>query len=116
ARHVGRRLRAPVADFVEDDRAAVSLLDFADLLLGGAGERPLFMAEELGLDQLLGDRRAIHLDESLAAAQAVAMDRTRDQLLADAALAVNEHRRIGRRGARDRRRHLLERGALADHL
>ncbi len=73
---------AHVADFVEEDRAVVGLLELADLLLGRAGERALLVAEQLRLDQLLGDRRAVDLHEPLAAAQAVAVDRARDQLLA----------------------------------
>ncbi len=93
---------AHVADFVEEDRAAIGLLELADLLLGGAGERPLLVAEELRLDQLLGNRRAVDLDEPLAAAQAVAVDRARDELLADAALALDQHGRVGRRRAADR--------------
>ena len=63
AQHLGLRLRAHVADFVEEDRAAVGLLELADLLLGGAGERPLLVAEQLRLDQLLGNRGAVHLHE-----------------------------------------------------
>ena len=53
AQHLGLRLGAHVADFVEEDRAAVGLLELADLLLGRAGERPLLVAEQLRLDQLL---------------------------------------------------------------
>ena len=88
AQHLGLGLRAHVADFVEEDRAAVGLLELADLLLGGAGERAFLVTEQLRLDQLLRNRRAVHLHEALAAAQAVAVNRPRDQLLADAALAL----------------------------
>ena len=116
AQHLGLRLRAHVADFVEEDRAAIGLLELADLLLGRAGERPLLVAEELRLDQLLGNRRAVDLDEPLAAPQAVAVDRARDELLADAALALQQHGRVGRRRALDRVPDLAERRALADHL
>ena len=63
-----------------------------------------------------GNRRAVHLDEALAAPQAVAMDRPRHQLLADAALAREQHGRVGRRRALDRVPDLAERRALADHL
>ncbi len=48
--------------------------------------------------------------------QAVAVDRSRDELLADAALALKKHRRVGRRRALDRVPHLAERRALANHL
>ena len=47
AQHLGLRLGAHVADFVEEDRAAVGLLELADLLLGRAGERSLLVAEQL---------------------------------------------------------------------
>ena len=108
---------AHVADFVEEDRAAIGLLELADLLLGRAGERALLVAEQLRLDQLLGNRRAVHLHEALAAAQAVAVDRARDELLADAALALDQHGRVGRRRPADGAPSpACSAGALADHL
>jgi hypothetical protein len=116
AQHLGLRLQAHVADLVEEDRAAVGLLELADLLLGGAGERPLLVAEQLRLDQLLGDGRAVHLHEPLAAPQAVAVDRARHQLLADAALAEDQHGGVGRRRALDRVESPAQRRALAHHL
>src|SRR5258708_5960253 len=112
----GLRLRAHIADFVEEDGAAVRLLELADLLLGGPGERAFLVAEELRLDQLLRDGGAIDLDESVAAAQAVAVDGAPDELLAGAALSEQEHRCGRRRRALDRVPDLAERGAVADHL
>ena len=61
------------------------------------GERALVVAEQLGLDQLLGDRGAVDLDERLARARAVPMDGARDQLLAGSRFPGDEHR--GRRRA-----------------
>lgn len=49
------------------------------------------MAEELALDQLLGDGPAVHDDERLAVAPRAGVEPARDQLLARAALAVHEH-------------------------
>src|SRR5690606_15349282 len=43
--HLGLRLRTHVTDFVEEDRAAVGLLELADLLLSGTGERALLVPE-----------------------------------------------------------------------
>ena len=57
------RARAHVADFVEEQRAAVGLFEAADALLVGAGERALLVSEQLGLEQVLLQRRAVHLDE-----------------------------------------------------
>ena len=91
---------------------AIGLLELADLLLGGAGERALLVPEQLRLDQLLGNRRAVHLHEALPGARAVAVDGARNQLLADAALAEQQHGGIGRRGALDRLRALAAATAL----
>ena len=63
AQQLRLRAQAHVADLVEEERAAVGLLELADLLRGGAGERALLVAEQLALDQLLGDRRAVDLHE-----------------------------------------------------
>ena len=48
-----------VADLVEEQRAAVGRLEEALAVVGGAGERALAIAEELGLEQLLGNRAAV---------------------------------------------------------
>src|SRR6266480_162094 len=50
---------------------------------------------------VFGNRGAVHLHEALARAEAVAMDRPRHELLADAAFARDEHGRVGRRRAAD---------------
>ena len=63
AQDLGLRARAHVADFVEEQRAAVGLLEPADPLLVGARERALLVAEELRLEQVLLQRRAVHLHE-----------------------------------------------------
>ena len=117
AQHFGLRLQAHVADFVEEDRAAVGLLELPDLPLGGAGERALLVAEQLRLDELFRNRRAVDLHEALAAARADAMDRARDELLADAALALQQHGRVRRaRLCRIASSTFAQRRAVADHL
>ena len=54
-------------DLVEEQRAARGLLDAADLGRDRAGERALLVAEQLGLEELLGQRRAVDRDERLSA-------------------------------------------------
>ena len=81
-----------------------------------AGERALLVAEELRLDQRVGQRRAAHLDERLLRAQRVVVDGVRDQLLAGARLAADEHGRVGRRDLRDLLVHLPHRPAGADDV
>ena len=63
AQHLGLRLEAHVADLVEEDRPAVGDLELAAPVGHRAGERAAHVAEELALDQLLGNGRAVHLDE-----------------------------------------------------
>src|SRR5207247_8687493 len=82
----------------------------------GAGERPALVAEELGLDQLVGDGGAVHLDERLCAARGQRVDRAGDQLLAAAVLAVDEYAAARRRRGGDRLAQALHHGCLADDL
>src|SRR5690606_38930040 len=55
------------------------------------GKRAAGRAEELGLEQRLGDRGAVLDHERAAAPRRVAVDGAGAQLLADAALAGDEH-------------------------
>src|SRR5213596_479062 len=76
----------------------------------------LLVAEELRLDEALGQRRAAHFHERLPGAQRTVVDRVRDQLLPGAGFAANQ-----RRGVRaGDLRHLLEdlphRPAAADQI
>jgi hypothetical protein len=61
--HLGLGAGRHVADLVEEDGAAVGGDELAGLPPHGAGEAPLLVAEELGLDELLGDRGAVDLDQ-----------------------------------------------------
>jgi hypothetical protein len=113
--HLRLRAEAHVADLVEKDRPAVGLCELARLLAGRPGEGPLLVAEQLGLDELLGDRGAVDLDEGLRGPGAVLVDRTRDELLARPRLARDEDGRLRRRSERDRVLHATDRGRAPDH-
>ena len=52
-----------LAEFVQQQRAAVGALEPALAGFDRAGERPLLVAEQLRIDQLVGDRAAIDADE-----------------------------------------------------
>ena len=80
----------------------------------GVGERTLRVPEQLALQQRLGHRRAVDGHEGPAATVAPLVDRARDDLLAGAALAGDEHGGVGRRDALDQVVCLLHRGALPD--
>src|SRR5262249_23662685 len=62
----------------------------ARLVLDRAGERPPLVAEELGLDQVLGEERAAHGDERLMAPSARMVQQVRDDFLAGPALAGDD--------------------------
>ena len=91
ALHAQRHL----ADFVEEDRAAVGHLELARLVAIGAGEAALDVAEQLRLEQRLGQAGAVDGDEVVVLARAVGVHRPRDEFLADAALAGDEHLGVG---------------------
>ena len=78
--HLQRRAHRP--DFVEEQRAFVRLLDAALAVADGAGERAADVAEQLGLEQRLGNGAAVQGDERMAASRTVVMDRARDDLFA----------------------------------
>src|SRR5262245_16759860 len=86
-----------LADLVEEERAAVRELEAAGLARRRARERALLVAEQLALEERLGNRRTVDLDEGPARAAAARVQRARDDLLARAALAGHERggRRVG---------------------
>jgi hypothetical protein len=96
AQHLGLGGEAHVADLVEEQGAAVGLLELPRAVPDGTGEGAAHVPEQLALDQLRRDGRAVHLDERPVAARRLAVNRARDELLAGAVLAGDEHAR--RRG------------------
>src|SRR5690606_24117787 len=114
AEHLRLRVEAHVPDLVEEERPAVGLLELPDPLLRGAGEAPLLVAEQLGLDELARDGGAVDLDDGAGAAGALVVDPAGDELLARAGLAGDEHARLGRRHAGDGALDALDGRAVAD--
>jgi hypothetical protein len=95
---------------------AVRLLERARLLVGRAGEGALLVAEQQVLEDLLRERGAVEGVERPLGAVALPVERARDELLAGAALAEDEHARHRRRDALD---HLVDGAhllALPDQL
>ena len=105
-----------VADLVQKQRAMIRHLELAGLARVRAGERALLVAEQLGLEQGLGNRRAVDRHEGSIGARAHGVQGTREQLFAGAALALEQHRHVGPRGAMERHQQLFEPGILADNL
>ena len=81
-----------------------------------AGERAFLVAEQLGFEQVRGERRRVQRDERLVRARAVTMQRACDELLAGAGFAGDQHRHARARQAADGAKHFLHRRRLAEHF
>jgi hypothetical protein len=85
--------RGKQADLVEKQRPAVRGLEKTGLRLTRVGERAALVAEDLGFEQRLGNRGAVHGDEGAIAASPGLVNRLRDKPLARAGLAEDQDRR-----------------------
>src|ERR1700689_691454 len=85
-----------VADLVQKERAAVSLLELACVPLRGASEGTFLVPEQLALDQLRRNRRAVEGDERPRRPVALLVQSARHQLLAGAGLTVYANARFAR--------------------
>src|SRR5690606_25591174 len=92
---LGLQARLHLADLVEEDRPAVRELELAGLFRVGAGERALFVTEELALEQLRRERGAVDLHEGAVVAPTALVWGAGDDLLAHARFPPNEHRDVG---------------------
>ena len=91
-----------LADLVEAERAAGGGFDAAFLAcLESAGEGAGDIAEELRLEEVAGERRAFDGDEGLVLAGREIVEGLRDELLAGAAFALDQHGRGGGGDAAD---------------
>ena len=104
------------AELVEEQSAAVRLLEAAVACLGRAGEASGLVTEQLRLDQILRQRGAVHDNQRAGPSGRQVVQTLGDQLLAGAALADHEHRSVERRGAARALDRVEEREALADEL
>jgi hypothetical protein len=72
------------------------------------------VAEQLGLEQRLGDGGAIDGDKRRVRARTQGVQAAREQLLAGTALALQQHGRVGGRGTVEVQQHLPQAGVVAD--
>jgi hypothetical protein len=92
AQQLGLERERELDDLVEEEGAAGGLTEAAGAVAQGAGEGAAHVAEQLRLEQLARDGRAIDGDEGAVGAAAAGVDPSRDQLLAGAALAGDQDR------------------------
>jgi hypothetical protein len=90
AQELGLGHQAHVPDLVQEQGAAMGALERALAIRHRSRKGPAHVAEHLALDELVGDGRAIQLDEGLLAPRREGVDGARDQLLAGAALPRDE--------------------------
>ncbi len=88
-----------VADLVEEDGAALGRLEEARAGLERPGERALLVAEELALEEGLGEGRAVDREERAPRPRRGAVEGAGQHVLADARLAEDEDREEPLRGA-----------------
>src|SRR5690606_27158759 len=88
AEQLGLEVLRQLAELVEEDGAAVGLLEDAGAAGDGAGEGAALVPEQLALDQVGGDGAAVEDDEGALAAVARGVQGLGDQLLAAARLAL----------------------------
>src|SRR5207247_2534496 len=108
-------VRRDLGDLVEEERAAVGALEAAGARRDGAREGALLVAEELALEDTLGEGLHVDGDERAADALAPVVEQAGDQLLPRPALALDQHRGAARRHAADERQELPAPPALGDH-
>jgi hypothetical protein len=81
AQHLDLERGRHVADLVEEERAVVGDLEQAGLVGDRAGERAAPVAEQLGVEQVVVERRAVRDDELAIAPRRGLVDRAGDELL-----------------------------------
>ena len=82
----------------------------------GAGEGSALVTEQLGLEERLGQRGAVDHDERPVGARARIVDGAREELLAGAGLALDQHGRVEGGHTRDLLVELHHPGRLADQV
>ena len=116
AQQLGLRCAVQIADLIQENGAAVGQFELPAAQAGRAGERSLFVAEQLAFEQFGWDRGAIHLHERAGGERALAMDVSGQQLLAGSGFADQQHARVGPCGHGGLLHDALEDAAFADHL
>ena len=116
AQQLHLHISGQLTNLVEKDRAVVGELESPFLLLHRAGERTSLVTEQFALGEGRREGAAVDLDHHRALAPAQVVNGSRDELLAGARFAQNQHRRIRRCDHLDVVEHLLHRAGVADDL
>ena len=116
AQQFGLHRLGQLADFVEEQRAAVGDFEQADAMFVGAGEAAFAMAEQFAFDQAFGQCAAVDGHERLFGAVALIVHAAGDQFLAGAGFAGDQHGGFGRGHFGDELFDAVDAGRFADQL
>src|SRR6266508_4108931 len=94
-KQLGLKAQGHLTDLIEEEGALVSKLEFAGLATMSPREGSRLVPEQLGLEQVRGQRGAVDLDERLVQATGDLMDGPRHHFLADPAFAREKHSHVG---------------------
>jgi hypothetical protein len=108
-------LERKLADLVEEDGAAVRVLERSRTIAGCAGERALHVSEELGLDEIGAERAAVDHDERPVFSRARFMDAAREHVLPGSCFAEQQDGHVVRRGPLQQVEDGAHRDRRADH-
>src|SRR5437879_406180 len=89
------QLEIHVADFIQQNRAAIGHFKHAGLLLKSSGKRAALVSEQLALHQLRRQSRAVELEKNLVRPWRLRAELTSDDFFADPGLALYEYRDLG---------------------
>src|SRR4029077_2394259 len=101
---------------IQEERSLVGQFELARLAGHRAGEGPLLEAEQLAFQQVLWDRCAVDLQKWTIGTPRLFMNCARNQILANSALAAEQHSRVRRSNALDGRKHLLHLRTARHHV
>ena len=93
AQQFGLRRRGHLADFIEQQRAAVGEFKTSDAPFRRARKSPALVAENLALHQRFRNRRAVDGDKGPLGARRKFVNGARDDFFAGAGLTGDEHRK-----------------------
>ena len=93
--HLGLQRQGQLADLVEVDRALVRVFEVSGPTPVRTREGALLVPEQLGFEQAVRDGGAVHLDEGSIRPPRRRVNRPGDEVLADAALAAQQHGGVG---------------------
>jgi hypothetical protein len=103
-----------ITDLIQENGAAVTLLELSDVAPVGAGKCTLLVSEQLTFQEMFGDGGTIDCQERRFEAIAVLINGPRGQFLPRSTLAGDQHQYILVGDAADRFVYLAHRGATSD--